>query len=141
MTDTKHMQPIGWWYQDSTGCIHMSMDMALGRLHELETGHTLNLLYGSPLPSEPFTPSPSSHVAVLDAAAQSLLAAQNNVIDGLMAENEKLRKALEPFSEVAGRFDDMPVSAILPQQCWFTPHSLREARAALATTEGSDNGD
>ena len=57
-----------------------------------------------------------------------------NRIAALEAENERLRKALEPFAEVAGRFDGLAVSAILPQQCWFTPHSLREARAARATT-------
>lgn len=49
-------------------------------------------------------------------------------------------EALKPFAEAADRFDGVPVSETLPQQCWFTPHSLREARAALATTEGSDNG-
>jgi hypothetical protein len=86
----------------------------------------------------PSSPPPQAHVAALDAHSQSLLAAQNSVIDGLMAENEQLRKALAPFAEVADRFDGVPVSAILPQQCWFTPHSLREARAAIATTKGQD---
>lgn len=56
-------------------------------------------------------------------------------IDLIKSQHERMRKALAPFAEVADRFDGVPVSAILPQQCWFTPHSLREARAALATTE------
>ncbi|UIK04874.1 hypothetical protein [Neorhizobium galegae] len=56
-------EPIGWWYQDSTGCIHMSLDMDLGHRHERETGHALNLMYGKPLPSQPFgtAPPPQSH--------------------------------------------------------------------------------
>ncbi|THV13758.1 hypothetical protein [Rhizobium rhizophilum] len=43
---------------------------------------------------KPETPPPSSHVAALDAHSQSLLAAQKNVIDGLKAENDRLRKML-----------------------------------------------
>ncbi|MBD8665264.1 hypothetical protein IFT59_18650 [Rhizobium sp. CFBP 8752] len=39
-------------------------------------------------------PPPQTHVALLDPHAQGLLAAQNNVIDGLMAENDRLRKML-----------------------------------------------
>lgn len=45
-------------------------------------------------------PPPSSHVAVLDANTQSLLAAQNNVIDGLMAENDKLRIGLAKINDI-----------------------------------------
>ncbi|KAB1086396.1 hypothetical protein F4V91_08100 [Neorhizobium galegae] len=60
-------EPIGWWYQDSTGCIHMSLDMDLGHRHERETGHALNLMYGKALPSEPFgtapPPQPQLHEA------------------------------------------------------------------------------
>ena len=57
---TADPEPIGWWYQDSTGCIHMSLDMNLGQRHERETGCTLNLMYGKPLPTEPFDPSASA---------------------------------------------------------------------------------
>lgn len=39
-------------------------------------------------------PAPAQHVAALDAHSLSLLAAQNNVIDGLKAENDRLRKML-----------------------------------------------
>lgn len=58
-------------------------------------------------------------------------------IDLIKTQHDRMRKALEPFAEVAGRFDGVPVSAILPQQCWFTPYSLREARAALTTMEAA----
>lgn len=58
-------------------------------------------------------------------------------IDLVESQRDRLRNALEPFAEAAGRFDGVPVSESLSQQCWFTPDSLREARAALtATTEG-----
>lgn len=38
-------------------------------------------------------------------------------------------EALKPFAEAAGRFDGIPVDAALPQQCWFTPNSLRATRS------------
>lgn len=84
------------------------------------------------------------HLAAKLAATESDLRGMRIALDQAWESNrerqgviDRMRKALEPFAEVAGRFDGVPVSAILPQQCWFTPHSLREARAALATTEGS----
>jgi hypothetical protein len=45
-------------------------------------------------------PAPETHVAGDDPHAQSLLGAQNNVIDGLMAENEKLRSGLSKINDI-----------------------------------------
>lgn len=40
--DTTQLPPIGWWYEDHTGCLHMSLDLDLGLQHEREGGHKLN---------------------------------------------------------------------------------------------------
>jgi hypothetical protein len=34
--------PAAWWYEDKTGCIYMSVDIALGLQHEAEFGAKLN---------------------------------------------------------------------------------------------------
>ena len=44
------------------------------------------------------------------------------------ARLKKALKVIEPFAKAAGRFEGLPVSEQLPQQCWFTPADLRAAR-------------
>lgn len=36
--------PVAWWYEDKTGCIHMSLDIGLGLQHETQFGYKLNWL-------------------------------------------------------------------------------------------------
>lgn len=40
--DTTQSPPIGWWYEDHTGCFHMSLDLDLGLQHERQFGYKLN---------------------------------------------------------------------------------------------------
>ncbi|HEX5933757.1 MAG TPA: hypothetical protein VFY63_06300, partial [Pseudorhizobium sp.] len=133
-------------------------DIELGTCHAecLEGCPIVDLNTGEPLPdakphtypaSEIMDPPPASHVRVLDADSQSLLAAQNNVIDGLMAENEKLRKALEPFARFfkselhdLSVASDATVFAAFQDQATGAPLAdlsiadVRQAYAAFTTT-------
>lgn len=36
--------PVAWWYEDKTGCMHMSLDIGLGLQHEAQFGYKLNWL-------------------------------------------------------------------------------------------------
>lgn len=111
--------------------------------------------FGKPCPPKS-SPSPQTNVAALDAHSQSLLAAQNNVIDGLMAENEQLFEALRLLElandNVCGvrpqKVYDAMISAGMSDRMTELDEARRIARstladagrAALATTEGKDNG-
>uniref|UniRef100_UPI00366AB50C hypothetical protein n=1 Tax=Rhizobium sp. SGZ-381 TaxID=3342800 RepID=UPI00366AB50C len=74
-------EAVGWWYEDKHGCIHMSIDMALGRRHEAENGAKLNLLYGEPLPGD--APTPSSHVVVSKGYALIPIKPTDEVIEAI----------------------------------------------------------
>ncbi len=81
MPSPQASEPIGWWYQDSTGCIHMSLDMDLGHRHERETGHALNLMFGEPLPSQPFSTAPPPQTQVVTYPALRYAHTQGKTID------------------------------------------------------------
>ncbi|MBO3760401.1 hypothetical protein [Ciceribacter sp. L1K22] len=37
-------RPVGWWYEDQTGCLHISLDLELGNKHARENGWEINWL-------------------------------------------------------------------------------------------------
>lgn len=42
-----------WWYEDSTGCFHMSLDMEAGERRKRDLGVAINYLYGAPIEHQP----------------------------------------------------------------------------------------
>ncbi|MCD2181610.1 hypothetical protein [Rhizobium sp. GN54] len=74
-------EAVAWWYKDSTGCFHMSMDMGLGLVHARETGHKLNYLYSHPAPT-PAGEWRTMDSAPRDSAPVDLWVERTNVPDG-----------------------------------------------------------
>lgn len=139
------VEPAAWWYEDSTGCYHMSMDMELGERHARETGHKLNYLYASP----PLPHREGEDSAEVDRLTRPIVGIENRT--GITIKRTETPPEASPENSLlVSQLDD--ARKALAEARWYveaydTPKDNPEQDACLtridrilASAEGGDHG-